>query len=232
MRVILWWAGTAKATVRAALYVSVSLAIAVAAVPLAPHLWSVAWPVLSVAIDAGHGGIDPGAVGPQGLKEKVVTLDVARRVQALLRAAGEQAFLTRTDDARLDTSQARDLRARVRLANDRQVDILVSIHCNSFRSAAAKGPRTYYQPGSQDGQRLAQCIQDQLRAVVGYGAQEPTPENHLITRESQMTAVIVELAYISNHDEERLLRTPAFRKRLAEAVVQGILDYRDSIPLH
>ena len=232
MRVVLWWAGAAKAAARAVLFLSLSLAIAAAAIPLASQLWSVAWPVLSIAIDAGHGGIDPGAIGPQGLKEKMVTLDVARRVQSLLRAAGEQAFLTRTDDARLDTSQARDLRARVRLANDRQVDILVSIHCNSFRSPAAKGPRTYYQPGSQDGQRLAKCIQDHLRAAVGYGAKEPTPENHLITRESKMTAVIVELAYISNHDEEKLLRTPAFRKKLAEAVVQGILEYRDSIPLN
>ena len=89
-----WWAGSAKAAARAVLFLSLSLAIAAAAIPLASQLWSVAWPVLSIAIDAGHGGIDPGAIGPQGLKEKMVTLDVARRVQSLLRAAGEQAFLT------------------------------------------------------------------------------------------------------------------------------------------
>lgn len=191
------------------------------------RLWPLVWPVLSVAIDAGHGGIDPGAVGPQGLKEKIVTLDVASRVAALLEAAGEEARLLRVDDARLGTSQRSDLRARVRAAHDAQVDILVSIHANSCHIPGVKGPRTYYQPGSTDGKRLAGCIQDRLRAAVGYGARQPTAEDHLVTRESNMVAVIVELAYISNPDEEQLLRTPAFRRRLAHAVTAGILAYRD-----
>jgi N-acetylmuramoyl-L-alanine amidase len=228
MRLVLWWAGPHKPATKTAFCIVIGMIMVVVAFSLTQRLWPMVWPVLSIAIDAGHGGIDPGAVGPHGLKEKVITLDVALRVQALLHAAGEPAFLTREDDGRLGTSQGRDLRARVRVAHDQQVDILVSIHCNSFHSHAAKGPRTYYQPGSQQGQLLATFIQDNLRSAVGYGAAKPTPEDHLITRESKMVAVIVELAYISNPDEEQLLRTPAFRRRVAEAVAKGILMYRDA----
>lgn len=229
MRLVMWRVGPRKSTARTVSYLALAFLMGMMAFVLASRIWPIVWPVLSVAIDAGHGGIDPGAIGPEGLKEKVVTLDVARRVQALLHAAGEHAYLTRENDGRLGTSQGKDLRARVRVAGDKQVDILVSIHCNSYHSHAAKGPRTYYQPGSPEGRRLATYIQDCLRATVGYGAKEPTPEDHLITRESKMIAVIVELAYISNPDEEKLLRNPAFRKKLAEAVAQGILRYRDAI---
>lgn len=185
--------------------------------------WPVIWPALSVAIDAGHGGIDPGAIGLRGLAEKTVTLDVARRVASILGEAGIATHLTRVNDARLGSSQRSDLRARVRLAHESSVDILVSIHVNSYRSRKVRGPRTYYQPGSVRGRALATCIQRQLRQAVGYGSHAPVAEDHLITRESKMAAVIVELGYISNPDEERQLRSPAWRQELAEAVSLGIL---------
>lgn len=195
---------------------------------LAANVWPAVWPVLSVAIDAGHGGNDPGAVGPRGLKEKVVTLDVARSVTGMLRDAGVYAHLIRSTDARLASSQRSDLRARVRTAHETEVDILVSIHVNSHTLRYVRGPRTYYQPGSVQGRKLAACIQGQLREAVGYGNLEPVPEDHLITRESKMPAVIVELGYISNPEEEKMLRSLAFRKKLAQAVCEGILRCYDN----
>jgi N-acetylmuramoyl-L-alanine amidase len=187
--------------------------------------WPMVWPVLSVALDAGHGGKDPGAIGQSGLYEKTVTLEVARLVQELLIAAGEEALLTRSSDARLDTTQRRDLQARVRVAEEAQVDLLISIHCNAFHLSSVRGPSTFYQPGSEQGKMLATYIQEALIAAMGYGKQEPHADDHLITRVSTMPAVIVELGYLTNPEDERLLTDATFQRRIARGITDGILKY-------
>lgn len=188
------------------------------------HLPS-AWPILSTMLDPGHGGIDPGAVGRGGLQEKTITLDIAAKVAALLEQQGVTAHMTRTSDSRLAGSQSNDLRARVEFTTRQGADLLVSIHVNSFHLRSVRGPRTYYQPGSEQGQKLAQFIQDRLREACGCGLKQPVAEDHFLTRETLVPAVIVEVGYISNEEEERLLSQDSYRSLLAEAITQGILDY-------
>lgn len=181
-------------------------------------------PALSVGIDAGHGGIDPGAIGPSGVQEKNVTLPLAQRVAQLLQAADIPVYLTRHDDNRLDTTHRSDLQARVKLAGEHGVDIFISIHTNSFSDRRVSGPRTYYQPGSAEGERLAAAIQSALREAAGQGAKLPVAEDHLVTRETAMPAVIVEVGYISNYEDERLLQQASYQNKLAAAIVEGILN--------
>lgn len=187
--------------------------------------WPEIWPAISVGLDAGHGGIDPGAIGANGLVEKDVTLSVARMTAEELHAAGEEALLIRNSDSRLGRSQRSDLQARVHVAHKAAVDVYVSIHCNGYRLRSVHGPRTYYQSGSAAGRQLAAHIQTALRTLVGYGQQEPTAADYLVTRASKMPAVIVELGYITNPGDERLLRDPAFRRKMARAIADGIRRY-------
>lgn len=187
--------------------------------------WPIVWPALSVALDAGHGGNDPGAVGSNGLYEKTVTLEVARLTQELLIAAGIEALLTRNSDSRLDSTQRGDLLARIKVAEQAEVDILISIHCNAFHMSSVRGPSTFYQQGSIEGLALATQIQASLIAEMGYGRQKPHADDHLITRASAMPAVIVELGYLTNPDDEKLLADTTFHRRIAQAIVAGILSY-------
>lgn len=188
-----------------------------------PWLASSVIPVLSVGIDAGHGGKDPGALGASGLKEKDVTLSIAKHVAYLLQEAGVSVHLTRNTDERLAQNQRSDLQARVRAADNSGVDLFISIHTNSFHDKRVRGPRTYYQPNSIAGQQLACCIQTALCASAGCGAIAPYAEDFLVTRETRMTAVIVEVGYISNPKDEQLLAQPAYQRQLAAVIVKGVL---------
>lgn len=183
-----------------------------------------AQPTLSVGIDPGHGGHDPGALS-HGLVEKEITLDIAQRVQSLLAAHDLTAFLTRTDDTALGTSQRQDLHARIQAVTGQGADVLVSIHVNSFHMPSVAGPRTYHHPGSVEGRKLAARIQTELQRAVGRGSTEPVPNDFYITRNSAMPAVLVEVGFLTNPEEASRLASPAYRERLAQAIATGIRRY-------
>ncbi|MEM3341744.1 MAG: N-acetylmuramoyl-L-alanine amidase, partial [Thermoplasmata archaeon] len=92
---------------------------------------------ISIAIDAGHGGRDPGAVGPSGLKESTINLDIAFRLKAILEAEGATIVMTRTSDTYVSLSE------RSSLANSRNVNYFISIHCNAYENSQAHGTETY-----------------------------------------------------------------------------------------
>jgi N-acetylmuramoyl-L-alanine amidase len=171
--------------------------------------------VYRISIDPGHGGVDPGAMGPSGLLEKNVNLQVARAIRAL---AGEhlEILLTRTGDTTVNLSQ------RSSEANQEQVDLLVSIHCNASSNRTANGTETFcYQFGGK-AEQLARMIQRELvraTSLVNRGVKEG---NLHMVREPNMPAVLVELAFISNPREERLLQTADFQNRCAQAILNGI----------
>jgi len=91
-----------------------------------------------VAIDAGHGGVDEGAVGARGLAEKEIVLDVAKRLEALLQARGLRVVLTRDSDTFVS------LEARSAVANDARADLFVSVHANSSKSPKPRGIETFF----------------------------------------------------------------------------------------
>ncbi len=173
---------------------------------------------VSLCIDPGHGGIDPGAQGPTGLREKDVNLAVALRLAALVRQAGARVVLTREDD------QTLSLPERSYLANRERVDWYISVHCNSFAYPRANGTETYHYPSDEAGQRLASSIQVRLVETLGrYNRGTKSADFHVV-RETTMPAILTELAFISNPDEERLLADPQVQERAAQALYQGLVD--------
>jgi N-acetylmuramoyl-L-alanine amidase len=176
-----------------------------------------------VAIDAGHGGKDTGAIGPTGLFEKDVVLDIAQRVRDLLVKADVRVIMTRETDAFVE------LPDRPRLAKQQGATVFVSIHANASTRPASNGSETYYL--SPQSQVLAQLVQEELARVPNLVPRGTKTANFLVLRESDVPAVLVEVAYVSNVDEEARLRQQAFRQRLAEAVARGVQRFLAVYPV-
>ncbi len=191
-----------------------TLIISVVDAPLRGH---------SVVLDPGHGGKDPGAIGPTGLMEKDVTLDVALRVRRLLVEDGIRVVMTRETDIFIDLAE------RPRLARERGGTVFVSIHANANAQTTVNGSETYYlSPVSLS---LAQMIQDELTRSLGLPSRGIKTANFLVLRENSIPSVLVEVAFISHPQEEARLREDAFRARIAAAIARGIRRFLAIYPV-
>jgi len=171
----------------------------------------------TVVIDAGHGGKDGGSVW-NGLIEKNLCLDVAKRVEAALKSRGLKTVMTRRSDVFVELSQ------RARLANRVPSSIFVSIHFNGSRTTLISGGEVYYR--STRGRSLASAISSAIKTRVTGGSRGIFHSSFKVLRETSMPAVLVECGYISNKREAARCATSAHRQKLADAIVSGILSVR------
>lgn len=180
-------------------------------------------------LDPGHGGRDPGAVGPTGLLEKDVTLDVALIAAQILRNAGCQIKLTRESD-NCPWNDDNDLSMRAQISRDFGAEFFVSIHANAAVNPAGVGMEIYTTKSQDASDALASCIADSMinmfntmvfRADTSDGDLDKEADFTVIFR-AGVPAALVEMAFISNPHEEALLKTPAFRQNMALAIAQGI----------
>lgn len=187
-----------------------------------------------VVIDPGHGGRDPGCIGVQGTREKDVALAVAFHLREMVSQAGGRPVLLRDGDydladmnnnPNLPTRKRRDLEYRVKIANSYPTGILVSIHCNSIPSQRWYGAQVFYY-GEGKGKLLAQYIQKELNRIsTGNSRQALQVRDKYIVKNSVIPAVIVEVGFLSNPREERLLNTAEYRRKMAFAIFGGIARY-------
>ena len=171
----------------------------------------------TVVVDAGHGGKDGGSARNH-LIEKKLCLDVAKRVEAGLKAVGLKTVMTRRTDTFVELEQ------RARLANRVPSSIFVSIHFNSSRRTAVSGTEVYYR--SARGRSVASAISRSLKARVAGGSRGILYGDFKVLRETEMTAVLVECGYLSNKREALRCADPAHRQKLADAIVRGLLAIR------
>lgn len=183
----------------------------------------------AVVIDPGHGGSDTGAIGFSGVCEKDVALAVALRTEKLLRAAGAQVIMTRTEDT--DVSYAGDsavheLQARVDVGrNHPEAELFLSIHCNSFTNPDAHGMETYYYPKTDADERFATLLNEELAAAGGLYNRGVKYANFYVMRHSPMPASLVELGFLSNPQEEALLGGAEYQETMAQAIFRAIVRY-------
>ncbi|MDR7460198.1 MAG: N-acetylmuramoyl-L-alanine amidase family protein [Armatimonadota bacterium] len=178
-----------------------------------------------VVVDPGHGGRDPGAIGPTGLVEKEVNLDIALRLRRLLVGDGIRVVMTRETDATVE------LPDRVRIARERGGTVFVSIHANAHARGGPiqSGTETYFL--NAHSQALAQLVQDELVRALGLPNRGVKTANFYVLRESTMPAILVEVAFISHPAEEARLREDAFRERVAEAIARGVARFLVVFPV-
>lgn len=183
-----------------------------------------------IVVDPGHGGIDGGSESPGGTKEKDITLEVSKRLAAMLGQAGAVVLLTRESDTWLADPEAphkkrSDLTKRVDIANRNRADVFISIHVNSFTAGRSqRGAQTFSQPGSEEGKLLSHFIQGELTGILGNTNRKPKEIDYFI-RHSKVPAVIVEIGFISNPAEEKLLLDSAYRSKMAFAIYCGLVKY-------
>ena len=177
---------------------------------------------MRICIDPGHGGDDPG-LQAFGITEKNVNLDIAFKLKQLLEHNGTGVVLTRDKDETLEPAE------RVERINQSGADYTISIHCNGG-PVSAKGVETVYGHNAQTGKELAESI---LREISNLGIARRRAYNKLnakredysfVIREAQMTAVLVETAFITNPSDNHLLSRNPFRKKIANAIATGIYN--------
>ncbi|MBU2702926.1 N-acetylmuramoyl-L-alanine amidase [Sporomusaceae bacterium BoRhaA] len=178
-----------------------------------------------IVLDPGHGGSDPGAIGPGKDQEKTVTLAVAQKVKSLLEKSGATVLMTRQTDVDVygpNASGADELGARADVANHRKTDVFLSIHANSFGNPTVGGGATYYYPKSNADSLLAQSIQDAYIQATGLSDRGIYQANFYVLKHTSMPASLIELAFISNPAEEKMLMDDAFQQKMAQGIVQGL----------
>lgn len=192
--------------------------------------WSVANKV--VVIDAGHGGPDPGAVGASSV-EKDIVLDISKRLKEIFSHSGARVIMTRDNDSfindegktPLGSDKVDDLKQRVVIANNEKADIVLSIHVNAFPSSRWKGAQVFYQRGSNKSKELAEAIQLEMTRILQNTDRLIEPHDTYIMRESKMPAVTVEVGFISNKEEEKLLKDKNYQGKLAWSIYAGTVKY-------
>lgn len=178
-----------------------------------------------IAVDPGHGGSDPGAIGPGGTREKDLTLDLSLRFKAALEKAGAKVILTRQSDRDVFAPYAGavdELRARTLLANNAKADVFVSFHINSFQDRNIGGVATYYAAKTNYDLLLAKLLQEKLVRSCGIKDRGVNQARFYVIKHSYMPAVLLEIGFISNPNEERLLKSESFRQKAVDGLVQGL----------
>lgn len=174
-------------------------------------------------IDPAHGPTEPGAIGPNGTLEADVTWAVASQLAARLNAVGASALLSRGPNTSPTGSE------RARLANDLDVDAVVSISTNALGNPRARGAAAYYFGSqsfvSESGQRLAGLLLDEMVAHGWRPDCRTHPMTWAILRETRMAAVVVEPGFLTSPDDERRLVDPQSQATIAEALLTGITRF-------
>ncbi len=173
----------------------------------------------TVVVDAGHGGTATGAKY-EGVSEKDINLKVAKKLEVLLKAKGYNVVMTRTDDSSVG------LYDRADIANAVGADIFVSLHSNaSATNLQAQGIYTYYYPTSKQGSALATAIQGPVTQATGARDRGTMSANFVVLRETKMPAVLVEMGFMSTHEELMRLIDDSYQDKLATGVAEGIVRY-------
>lgn len=188
-------------------------------------------PVL--VIDAGHGGIDGGTTSCTGVLESTLNLEIARRMDPLFRLLGYETIMTRTGPDSIATEgetirqqKRSDLNNRVKIVEDSQNPVLISLHQNFYPSGQYAGPQVFYNRG---GKELAAKVQEKLNQIsISKGRSEKAAEGIYLMEHISAPGILVECGFVSNPKEEALLRDPDYQKKLCGVIVCGVAEYLQS----
>ena len=175
----------------------------------------------AIVVDPGHGGRDPGAVGPSGYQEKDFALSVALQLESLLDSTDATVVMTRREDEFVSLAQ------RANMSNDAQADFFLSIHANGHSSTTAAGTETFHD-GSWRAEQFALGIQRDMLDILGTRHRRVEKWDGLyVLGKTNAPAVLIEPGFLTNSAEEALLRDIGIQEELAEALYNNILKQFD-----
>ena len=172
-----------------------------------------------IVVDAGHGGKDPGTISRAGLREKTITLPVAKALARLLRQDGFEVAMTRQTDVFIELDE------RAAIANRFEADLFVSVHADACPDPFMRGFAVYTCQGPSTASRgIAQAVAETLHgaSIEGLGIRQA---NYRVLVGTQCPAILVELGYLSNGLDAEMLADPAEQAQLARSIADGIAEY-------
>ncbi|NOU92914.1 N-acetylmuramoyl-L-alanine amidase CwlD [Paenibacillus sp. LMG 31456] len=196
--------------------------------------WTMPLSGKKIALDPGHGGPDGGAESKNGIIEKDINLAITLHLRDYLQEAGALVVMTREEDKDLAQSSTKgyskrkteDLVNRAQFITQQKSDLFVSIHLNAIPSAKWSGAQTFYYPTHKQSAILASLIQDEVKKnLKNTDRVAKTVDNVFLLKSLQIPSALVEVGFLSNPAEANLLNTPAYQKKIAASIYQGILRY-------
>jgi N-acetylmuramoyl-L-alanine amidase len=187
-----------------------------------------------IALDAGHGGPDGGAKSAEGLFEKDINLGITLYLRDYLQQAGAAVVMTREVDKDLADASTKgysrrkteDLKQRAQFVVENKSDLFISVHLNSIPSPRWKGAQTFYSNGNEGNATLAAHIQNELKHNLLNTERVAKSINTVyLLRVLKMPSAIVEVGFLSNAEEARLMADRSYQQKVAASIYQGILRY-------
>jgi N-acetylmuramoyl-L-alanine amidase len=188
-----------------------------------------------IVIDAGHGKPDEGAVGIYGSNEETLNLKIALKLQALVEQSGGIVYLTRSDENEIYSEgsytirqkKVSDIKNRVSIGNQEDVDIFVSIHLNKYLSSSYSGWQTFYQEDNEESIKLANCVQEGLNNSISTpNNRKPMPLKGIYIMDNvDNPTITVECGFLSNEEEAIKLEDNEYQEKLAWGIYMGIQEY-------
>lgn len=188
---------------------------------------------ITLLIDPGHGGVDGGTHDAQGNLEKDINLAFALKIREQLRQSGITMIMTREQDTDLAPFRSgrtgrhrRDLLARIEKARENKCLFLISVHCDASVDQRRRGAFVFYNYRSPVSKELAVSIQDEINRITQPAKPgKAAPGKYLVIRQSGVTGVLVEVGFLSNHEEAQRLQDSVYQDKLSLAISTGILKY-------
>lgn len=189
----------------------------------------------TLIIDAGHGGVDGGATSCTGILESQYNLEIAIRLNDLMRLLGYDTKMIRTTDISVYTEgnsiaqkKISDLKERVRIVNDSANPVLISIHQNTFSDSRYSGAQIFYGPKGE-GQALATGLQSSFCKTLNPGSNRKSKaaDGIYLMQHIHCTGILVECGFLSNPQEEAQLRSPEYQKKLCCVLASGLSIFLD-----
>ena len=197
--------------------------------------WSLPLSGKVITIDAGHGGPDGGAVSESGTLEKDISLAICLYLRDYLQQSGAIVLMTRetdTDLAQIETKglgkrKREDLVHRAQNITESKTDMLVSVHLNSIPSPRWRGAQSFFTSNHPDNAGFAAHIQAELKRNLENTDRiaKPMDKTVYLLKAMKIPSVLVEVGFLSNPEEARLLSQPIYQQKLAASIYQGILKY-------
>lgn len=187
--------------------------------------------LLTIIIDAGHGGIDPGCSGSvEGSNERELNLAYAKTLKKYLEEYGINVVMTRTTTDGLYSAfsvnkKKDDMEKRKQIIENSNADLIISLHMNSFPLKSCRGAHVFYNPDSDISKNLATSIQNNFYSTLAYAKKEAGVGDYYMLTCTNVPAVIVECGFLSNAEEEKLILSDDYREKLCYSILCGVIKY-------
>lgn len=180
----------------------------------------------TIYLDAGHGGVDNGAT-VNNVHEKNLNLQIVYKLKETLTSAGATVLLTRKDDNDISNPNAlyrkkSDFDNRIKLINNSNADLYISIHQNIYQNKKYSGPQVFY---VKDNQKLAEIIQNTLNKYLNTKRKVKTINNTYMYKLLKKKGILIECGFISNDNERYKLKTEEYQLKLSKIITEGIITY-------